>query len=145
MTTKPWWETIPLSEMSEAQWESLCDGCAKCCRVQLEDDEGTRATTNVVCRYMDQENCQCTCYQDRTVKVPQCLKLTPNNLDEISWMPDTCAYRLINENKPLEHWHPLVSGDKDSVHLAGVSVRGAVFSELEVEEDDLELHIIQWH
>lgn len=131
--------------MSSSQWESLCDGCAKCCQVQLEDEEGTRATTNVVCKYMDETNCQCTCYEDRTIKVPQCLKLTPNNLDEITWMPDTCAYRLVNEGKPLYPWHPLISGNKDSVHNAGVSVRGRVFSEEVVDEDDLELHIIQWH
>lgn len=136
---------MSLSEMSTSQWESLCDGCAKCCQVQLEDAEGTRATTNVVCRYMDQDTCQCTCYEDRTKKVPQCLKLTPNNLEEIDWMPDTCAYRLIREGKPLKFWHPLVSKDKNSVHEAGASVKGRVFSETLVDEDDLELHIIQWH
>lgn len=145
MSDKPWWETIPLSDMSPSQWESLCDGCAKCCQIQLEDVEGTRATTNVVCRYMDQETCQCTCYEDRTKKVPQCLKLTPNNLSEIDWMPDTCAYRLIREGKSLEAWHPLISGDRNTVHQAGASVKGRVFSETLVDEDDLELHIIQWH
>lgn len=140
-----WWEVIPLKDMTDSQWESLCDGCAKCCQIQLEDEEGTRATTNVVCHYLDQSSCQCTCYGDRTVKVPQCLKLTPNNLDSIEWMPDTCAYRLLNEGKPLEAWHPLVSGDKNSVHASGISVRGRVFSESLIDEDDLELHIIQWH
>lgn len=145
MPKKPWWESIPLKEMNQEQWELLCDGCAKCCRIQLEDDQGARATTNVVCRYLDQDSCQCTCYEARTEKVPLCLKLTPENLDTLDWMPDTCAYRLINEGKPLQFWHPLVSKERDSIHDFGQSVRSRVFSELEVDEDALESHIIQWH
>lgn len=145
MSKKPWWESIPLKDMTQEQWEALCDGCAKCCRIQLEDQDGTRATTNVVCRYLDQDSCRCTCYEKRTKKVPLCLKLTPDNLDKLNWMPDTCAYRLINEGKRLEPWHPLVSGDKHSVHSCGESVRGRVFSESQVDEDALESHIIEWH
>ena len=140
-----WWEKIPLTDMSEAQWESLCDGCAQCCLIQLEDGEGDRATTNVVCRHMDMSSCQCTRYTDRVEVVPQCLKLTPKNLQDIDWMPESCAYRLIRDGKPLEDWHPLVSGSKDTVHTSGNSVKGWVFSEDNVKEDDLELHIIRWH
>lgn len=145
MAKRPWWETTALEDMSEEQWESLCDGCAKCCRIQLEDDQGTRATTNVVCQYLDQDTCRCNVYESRTQKVPECLKITPGNIDQIEWMPDTCAYRLVRDGRPLKFWHPLVSGTKNSTHDMGISVRGRVFSELEIDEEDLENQIIQWH
>lgn len=140
-----WWETKPLTEMSTPEWESLCDGCGKCCRIQLEDAEGQRATTNVVCRYMDMQACCCTVYEERTKRVPTCLKLSPDNLEAISWMPDSCSYRLIRDGQPLPEWHPLVGGDKEAVHHAGASVRDKVISEEFVAEDDLEEFIIQWH
>ena len=131
--------------MSVQEWESLCDGCGKCCRLQLEDDEGQRATTNVVCQYMDLESCNCTVYQERTTLVPSCLKLSPENLDSINWMPDTCSYRLLRDGEGLPEWHPLVSGNKQSVHYSHASVRDKVISETLVDEDDLEEFIIQWH
>lgn len=140
-----WWESKALSEMTIPEWESLCDGCGKCCQIQLEDDEGQRATTNVVCKYMDMQTCGCTVYQERTTLVPSCLKLSPENLDAIDWMPDTCSYRLLRDGKVLPEWHPLVTGDPGSVHSAHMSVRDKVISEERVEEDDLEEFIIQWH
>lgn len=140
-----WWDTKPLAEMSPSEWESICDGCGKCCRVQLEDADGQRATTNVVCRYMDMDTCGCTVYKERTTLVPTCLKLSPKNLDTINWMPDTCSYRLLRDSKTLPEWHPLISGNRDSVHHSQVSVRNKVISENSVKEEDLEEFIIQWH
>ena len=140
-----WWETKSLANMTVEEWESLCDGCGKCCRIQLEDDERRRATTAVVCQYMDMEGCSCTVYERRTELVPECLKLTPDNLQSINWMPDTCAYRLVAESRPLPQWHPLISGDLSSTHRSGNSVRNQVIPETLVKEEDLEEFIIQWH
>jgi len=140
-----WWENKPLEDMSRQEWESLCDGCGKCCRIQLQDDAGVRATTAVVCKYMDMNRCACTVYTERTSLVPTCLKLSPENIDEIDWMPDTCAYRLIRDGLPLADWHPLVTGDPDSTRKSGNSVKDRVISENQVEEEALEEFIIQWH
>lgn len=145
MTDQPFWERKSLEEMSPEEWESLCDGCAKCCLHKLEDeDTGEVYYTKVVCRYMDAETCRCTEYQDRNTLVPMCVWLRPENVSEFHWLPSTCAYRLIAEGKPLEWWHPLVSGSQETVHEAGVSVRGRVLSEEYVHPDGLEEHIIHW-
>lgn len=140
-----WWEEKKLENMNQAEWESICDGCGKCCRVQLEDDAGQRATTNVVCKYMDMNKCNCTVYETRTELVPSCIELNPKNLHEIDWMPDTCSYRLLRDGYPLPNWHPLVSGNDRSVHESGASVINAVISEEKVKDEDLETYIIQWH
>jgi len=126
----PFWERKKLEQMSPAEWESLCDGCAKCCLHKLEDiDTGELAFTNVACRLLDIGACQCGDYERRNTLVPDCVVLNPKNVSELVWMPATCAYRLLAEGKPLAHWHPLVSGDPDSVHRAGISVRGRCISE----------------
>ena len=139
------WETIPLAEMNMEQWESLCDGCAQCCLVKLEDEEnGEIFYTDVACYLLDQESCRCGSYQDRCVKVPDCVKLTPDNLEELCWMPDDCAYRRLAEGRELAWWHPLVSASAETVHEAGVSVRGKVVSEVEVDSEDLEDHVVDW-
>ena len=131
--------------MSREEWESLCDGCAQCCVVKLEDEEdGSIHFTDVVCQLLDVRNCRCTDYARRSQRVPDCITLTPDNLDGLSWMPHSCAYRTLAEGRPLEWWHPLVSGTTDTVHEAGVSVRGKVVSETLVEDEDLEWHIIDW-
>lgn len=145
MSNDPFWISKSLSEMSQAEWESLCDGCARCCLIKLEDeDTGEIHYTNVVCDLLDQENCRCTDYVNRSVRVPQCIVVRPDNIQELKWMPSTCAYRLLWEGKPLPAWHPLVSGDSDSVHLAGISVRGRVFRQSDVNEADLEDCIVEW-
>ena len=139
------WQHLSPEQMSREQWESLCDGCARCCMIKLEDeDSGELHYTNVVCRYLDQEACQCTCYGERTRLVPTCVVLNPENVEELSWMPSSCAYRLLAQGDDLPQWHPLVSGDQDSVHIAGVSVRGKVYSETDVDEEDLPDHVIDW-
>ncbi len=142
-TTEPFWKTKSLTEMSRSEWESLCDGCAQCCLIKLEGDDGEGIfQTDVACRLLDLESCRCTRYQDRSRLVPNCVTLHPGNVSQLPWMPKTCAYRLLSEGKELFDWHPLISGDPESVHAAGASVRDAVISETEVAADELEDHII---
>ncbi|MFG1478628.1 YcgN family cysteine cluster protein [Xanthobacter sp. V4C-4] len=123
----PFWRTTPLAAMSAEQWESLCDGCGRCCLVKLEDeDTGAIAYTDVACRLFDVEGCRCADYAHRSETVEDCVRLTPEAVASLSWLPPTCAYRLLDEGKDLPFWHPLVSGDADSVRAAGVSVAGRV-------------------
>ena len=138
------WETKPMTKMTRKEWEALCDGCGKCCLNKLEDEEGTVALTRVSCRLLNTESCLCSNYENRHEFVPECIVLTPDTLEKhLYWLPRTCGYRLIYEGRPLYDWHPLVSGDPDSVHDAGVSVSGMAISESDVDEDDWEDHIIQ--
>jgi uncharacterized cysteine cluster protein YcgN (CxxCxxCC family) len=139
------WETIPLAEMTEVEWEALCDGCGKCCLNKLEDAEtGEVAYTCVACRLLDDETCRCGNYAIRKELVPDCVVLTPENIGEIAyWMPATCAYRLLHEGKKLHDWHPLISGDPGSVHEAGASVKGRTVPEWEVPQEDWEEHVIE--
>ena len=138
------WELYPLSKLTPPDWEALCDGCGKCCLNKLEDAEtGEVFFTNIACRLFDDATCRCANYAERKRFVPECVVLTPENIDEISyWMPASCAYRRLNEGRGLAAWHPLVSGDPDSVHRAGISLRGRTLRETDVPEDDWEDHII---
>ena len=139
------WKDKSLFEMSTEEWESLCDGCARCCLHKLEDeDTGDVHYTAVVCRYLDQEACRCTEYEDRTKLVPDCIQLTPVGALDYSWLPGTCAYRVLAEGRELAWWHPLVSGSKNTVHEAGISVTGKCVSELHVHPDAMEEQIITW-
>ena len=142
---KRFWEKKPLQKMSAREWEALCDGCGKCCLNKLEDeDTGEVALTRVACRLLDDMSCQCAHYETRHAFIPECIVLKPENLDTHAyWMPQTCAYRLLWEGKPLPEWHPLLSGDPESVHQAGVSVRGITVSEFDVPIDDWEDYIIE--
>lgn len=138
------WKTTPLEDLGKQEWEALCDGCGKCCLNKLEDDDGTVELTRVACRLLDTENCLCTQYPIRHQFVPECIVLTPKTLeDNMYWLPQTCAYRLVYEGKDLHPWHPLVSGDPDTVHQAGVSMAGKAIPENEVHEDDWEDYIIE--
>lgn len=138
------WEYKTLQQMNSQEWESLCDGCAKCCLHKLEDeDSGEVFYTKVVCRYMDGQ-CRCTEYKRRNELVPNCVWLRPEDVAEFHWLPSTCAYRLVAEGKPLQEWHPLISGDPNSVHEAGVSIRGRALSEEYVHPDGMDEHIIRW-
>jgi uncharacterized protein len=129
--------------MSRQEWESLCDGCGKCCLHKLEDeDTGAIHHTNVACRLLNLGTCQCKDYDNRRTHVPDCVQLTAEVVADLLWLPSTCAYRLLAENKPLEWWHPLVSGDPNTVHEAGASVRGRVISENRA--GPLDHHIVDW-
>nr|WP_275265951.1 YcgN family cysteine cluster protein [Sphingomonas solaris] len=140
-TTPPFWETTPLDRMTRAEWESLCDGCGKCCIHKLEDDEtGELYPTNIACKLLDRRTGQCSDYRRRHAYVPECVRLTPAKLRQLDWLPTTCAYRLLDEGKPLPDWHYLVSGDRETVHTAGISVRGWTVSENDV--GDFENHIV---
>ncbi len=144
--TKPFWQIRKLEELSRAEWESLCDGCARCCLIKLEDaDSGENHYTDIACHLLDHETCRCSDYAKRSVRVPTCVKVSPETLPEIAhWMPPTCAYRLLYEGHALKWWHPLVSGDEESVHLAGISVRGRIICETTIPEQDQEDHIVEW-
>ena len=134
---RPFWETKSLERMSPGEWESLCDGCGLCCLVRFEDeDTGEIIPTKVHCRLFDGSACACSDYANRKVHVPECIKLTPYNIDGLEWMPPSCAYRRLYEGKPLPRWHPLITGDPDSTHKAGVSVRGMTFSEAELADPE---------
>lgn len=142
---QPFWQRKSLQEMTREEWESLCDGCARCCLHKLEDeDSGEVVTTRVACRYLDEAHCRCTEYERRLELVPDCMNLDISRIAEFHWLPATCAYRLIAEGKPLAWWHPLVSGSADTVHEAGISVRGKVVSDEFVHPDAYDEHIIYW-
>ena len=120
----PFWRTKTLAEMSAAEWESLCDGCARCCLVKLEDEEtGEVMYTDVACTLLDAGSCRCRSYPEHQAKVPDCVGLTPEIVAGLGWLPSTCAYRLVAQREPLPWWHPLVSGDPGTIHAAGISVR----------------------
>jgi uncharacterized cysteine cluster protein YcgN (CxxCxxCC family) len=139
----PFWRTKRLHDMSRAEWESLCDGCGKCCLHKLQyEDCGEVHYTRVACKLLDLNSCRCTNYQDRQKHVPDCVKLKPTEILQLHWMPSTCAYRLLANGKDLPSWHPLVSGDRDSVHKAGQSVRGRAIPERRAGR--LEHHIVTW-
>lgn len=140
-----YWENVALKNMTQTEWEALCDGCGKCCLNKLEDEDTNEiAFTNVACRLLDGQTCRCAQYKTRKQFVPDCVVLTTQNIDKVAyWMPTTCAYRLLYEGKPLYGWHPLISGDAQSVHDAGVSVKGRTVPEFEVPEEDWEDHIIE--
>ncbi len=139
------WRRFPLSKLTGAEWEALCDGCGKCCLNKLEDEEtGEVALTRVACRLLDDQSCRCGQYAIRKTLVPDCIQLTPATMADVAYfMPETCAYRLLYEGKPLCYWHPLISGDPETVHQAGVSMRGFSVPEFEVPEEDWEDYIIE--
>jgi uncharacterized protein len=131
--------------MSEREWELLCDGCARCCMIKLEDeDTGQVHYTAVVCDLLDLDVCRCKRYPQRHELVPDCVVLTPDRAAEFAWLPTTCAYRMLAEGRDLQWWHPLVSGNPDSVHEAGISVRDKVVPESSVHEDDQMEMIVTW-
>ena len=141
----PFWKTKSLAELNDSEWESLCDGCGRCCLVKLEDeDDGTIYFTDIGCRLLDSASCRCGDYANRTARVHDCVRLTADNLAELNWLPPTCAYRLVAAGRDLYWWHPLVSGDADTVHAAGISVRGRTISEIGLSDAELEDHVVEW-
>jgi uncharacterized cysteine cluster protein YcgN (CxxCxxCC family) len=144
--TVPFWRAKTLAEMNAREWESLCDGCGRCCLVKLEDDDtGEVHYTDVGCRLLDAGSCRCRDYRRRQRKVADCVRLTPASVASLRWLPPTCAYRLLDEGRDLPSWHPLVSGDPATVHAAGVSVANRVSG----HEDEFSLaelleRVVEW-
>ena len=139
----PFWRRKSLADMTPQEWESLCDGCGKCCLNKLEyEDTGLIEQTNVACKLLDTHSCRCRDYANRKQHVPDCIQLKPGKIAAMDWLPTTCAYRLVAAGKDLYWWHPLVSGDPETVHRAGISARGRVISE--TEAGPLEDHIVHW-
>ena len=140
---KPFWKILSLDQMSREQWESLCDGCGRCCLQKFQDPKTGKVTyTWVSCYLLDTQACCCTAYDQRTTLVPDCLVLTAGKIPRLRWLPRTCAYRRLHEGKDLAAWHPLVSGDPDSVHRAGISVRDKAISEVYVHPEDVDFYAI---
>lgn len=160
--TEPFWQTKTLQEMTRSEWESLCDGCAKCCLHKFIDDESTTDETelmptshieegeqmsysNIACHLLNDKTCECSQYAKRTTLVPDCVQLTQSNLDDVFFMPPSCAYRRLNEGRGLPSWHPLLhKGKKAAMHRAGMSVRGKVIKDNEVDIDFFEDYIVIW-
>ena len=139
----PFWRTKKLKEMSHQEWESLCDGCGKCCLHKIENCEtGEILQTNVACRLFDLKTCRCTDYSQRKKHVPDCVSLSPDLANTLSWLPKTCAYRMLGEGKDLPDWHPLLTGDDMSVHKAKISVKGKAIAKTEAKR--LEQHLVNW-
>ena len=139
------WETVPLHKMTAPEWEALCDGCGKCCLNKIEyEDTGEVEYTRVACRLLDGATCRCGNYAQRFTYVPECVRLNPKTLPKVAyWLPVTCAYKLLHQGNPLPNWHPLITGDPDSVHTAGQSVRGITVSEAAVDEDDWDDYLLE--
>ncbi len=137
------WETKQLEEMTREEWESLCDGCGRCCLHKLRhEDDDSLSFTNVACHLLDLEACRCTDYPNRKRRVPDCVQLTPALVRKVDWLPPSCGYRRVLEGKGLAWWHPLVSGDPQTVHQAGISVRGRAVSERRA--GPIEQHVAVW-
>ena len=146
------WEEKTLTEMSRSEWESLCDHCGKCCLMKLQDEDDEAQSvyfTDIVCDLFNKKDATCTDYWNRETRVPTCLKLTQNNLDQIEWLPPSCSYRSIMEGRGLPDWHHLVSGSKQTIHETGNSILGKIVFEKDVEvdsngEQSYEEHIVEW-
>jgi uncharacterized cysteine cluster protein YcgN (CxxCxxCC family) len=141
---QPFWRLKALEDMTTAEWESLCDGCGRCCLVKLEDQETAEVhLTRIACRLLDHGTCRCSDYENRFEKVHDCIKIDADKVREIDWLPQTCAYRLVGEGRDLYWWHPLISGDPQTVHQAGVSVRGWARCESKVKPSNMTRYIIK--
>jgi uncharacterized protein len=140
----PFWRQKTLDQMTVEEWESLCDGCGRCCLIKLEDeDTGEIVHTRVACQLLNLRTCRCKAYAERFAKVPDCVSLTVEEARTLEWLPETCAYRLVANGQDLAWWHPLVSGDAETVHQAGISVRGFAVSEKRAK-GEYEKFLLKW-
>lgn len=141
MTNQPFWQMKSLQQMNDDEWEALCDGCGRCCLNKLQDaDSDEIYFTNIACNQLNLKTCACRHYAHRFTYEPSCIQLTRENIGDFAWLPPTCAYRLLAENRPLPAWHPLLTGSKKAMHAAGISVKFIAVHEREVT--DWEAHII---
>ena len=142
---KPFWQHTTLEALSPEEWESLCDGCGRCCLNKLEyEDTGEVVWTDIRCKLLDPHSCQCMNYEHRKSFVPDCIRLTVEEVETLPWLPPTCGYRIVKEGRDLYWWHPLLSGDPETVHAAGISARDKTVNEEHVEWDDYEDHEVDW-
>jgi uncharacterized protein len=140
----PFWERKTLDELSKTEWESLCDGCGRCCLLKLEDEDTAEIhLTRLACKLLDVGTCRCMDYANRHTKVPDCVAIDAEKVRTLGWLPETCGYRLVETGQPLAWWHPLVSGSPDTVHQAGISVRGWGLSETRVKPEHIHRYIIR--
>lgn len=145
MASKPFWKTKSLEEMSKSEWESLCDGCGKCCLNKLEDwDTAEIYWTNIGCELLDCDSCRCKDYENRFEIVEDCIQLTPQTVRTLTWLPPTCGYRLVRDGEDLFDWHPLISGDPNTVHEAGVSVKGRAVPDDGKPAEEYEDNLVDW-
>ncbi len=145
MKQLPFWEAKPLQDLNRQEWESLCDGCARCCMIKLQDDETEEIVhTAAVCHLLDLKSCRCTAYGRRHELVQDCIDFGADIVAQLAWLPRSCAYRRLAEGRTLASWHPLISGSKETVHEAGISVRGKVVSETTVHAEELEDMVVHW-
>ena len=143
--TAPFWQTKALAEMSAEEWESLCDGCGRCCLLKLQDDaSGEIQHTAVACRWLNLNSCRCRCYSERHQRVPDCVEVNAANVSNLGFLPASCAYRRVAEGRGLAWWHPLVSGDPATVRTAGIAVGDKAVSEAGVHPDELDRYIVRW-
>ncbi|MFD1383605.1 YcgN family cysteine cluster protein [Rhodanobacter aciditrophus] len=142
---EPFWKTTPMAEMSQSEWESLCDGCGKCCLQKLEDEDTNEIFyTNLSCHQLDIGACRCKVYEQRLEKVAGCLSLKPEDVPEFDWLPDTCSYRLLHLTGDLPNWHPLVVGSDREMQRQGLNVSHYAVNENTVDDEDWQEHIIKW-
>ena len=142
---EPFWKRKRLGEMTPEEWESLCDGCGRCCLLKLEDEDTEEVVyTRIACKLLDIGSCRCGSYETRHQKVPDCVRLTPESAGTLEWLPPSCAYRLVANGEDLAWWHPLVSGDPETVHQAGISVRDFAVSEKKVRKGRYERFLLKW-
>ncbi|WP_035373899.1 YcgN family cysteine cluster protein [Acinetobacter gerneri] len=139
------WKKYTLDELNQAEWEALCDGCGLCCLIKLEDEETAEvAYTKVACKLLDCKTAQCSDYPNRLDYVPDCIQLSPEKLQNITWLPSSCAYRRLNEGKNLPTWHYLLTGSRENVISARKSAAGRCISETDVDEEEIEDYIVRW-
>ncbi len=144
MTETAFWKTKPLNKMTRQEWESLCDGCGLCCLVRFQDEDTEEVvTSNIACKYLDLELCSCKDYLNRHENVPDCIKVTPQNIAELTWLPESCAYRVVYRGEDLAPWHHLLCGDKNKVHEEGISWKDELISEEDVDINDYLENVIQ--
>lgn len=145
LSSEPFWELKSFDEMTVGEWESLCDGCAKCCLFKIEDDDsGEISFTDIACRLLDVHTCRCKVYEHRSEIVKDCIHLTPEKIHSVNWLPESCAYRRLMEGRGLARWHPLISGDRDTVHQANISILGKVVSEIDIDLSEIENRVVDW-
>lgn len=139
----PFWKTKSLDDMTKSEWESLCDGCARCCLVKLEDDDDARVyLTRLTCSMLHVRSCRCSDYPNRFEKMADCIEITPEKVRSLAWLPATCGYRIVHEGRDLAWWHPLISGSPDTVHDAGISVRSFAMNEKRVKLENYQRYVI---